>query len=152
MKHSPSRLVLAYLAALICFLLLDACWLALMGPRLYRPALGTLMAPEVDWLAAGMFYPVYLFGLLVFAIAPAFERRLPALALRRGALMGLVAYATYDLTNQATLRGWPWAVTLADLAWGAIVSGCAAWAATRLTCRPATRTGARQGSRNASGR
>ena len=143
MKHPPGRLLLAYLAALGCFLLLDACWLALMGPRLYRPAIGALMAAEVDWPAAGLFYLLYLFGLLAFAILPALDRRQPGLAARLGALLGLVAYGTYDLTNQATLLGWPWAITLADLAWGTVASAGAAWAATRLTCRPASRTGGR---------
>jgi len=143
MKPTARQLLLAYLAALSCFLLLDACWLTLMGPRLYRPALGTLMAAEVDWLAAGLFYPVYLLGLLAFAVMPALERSEPRVALRRGALLGFVAYATYDLTNQATLLGWPWSITLADLAWGTAASGSAAWAGTRLTCRPASRTDAR---------
>jgi uncharacterized membrane protein len=142
MKSLPRPLFLAYLAALGCFLLLDACWLALMGQRLYRPAIGTLMAADVDWLAAALFYPVYVLGLLVFVVMPALERSDPGLALRRGALMGFVAYATYDLTNQATLLGWPWSVTVADLAWGAVASASAAWAATRLTGRPANQTGA----------
>ncbi|MDY0746046.1 DUF2177 family protein [Paucibacter sp. R3-3] len=132
MKPSPRRLLPAGLAALLCFLALDACWLSLMGPRLYRPKLAALMADEVDWLAAGLFYAVYLTGLVVFAILPALERGGPRRALRLGALMGFVAYATYDLTNQATLRGWPWAVTAADLAWGAVVSGVAAWAGARV--------------------
>lgn len=132
MKPSPRRLLLAGLAALLCFLALDACWLSLMGPRLYRPKLAALMADEVDWLAAALFYAVYLSGLMTFAILPALERGGPRRALRLGALMGFVAYATYDLTNQATLRGWPWAVTAADLAWGAVVSGAAAWAGARV--------------------
>ena len=143
MNPSPQRLGAAYLVASAAFLLLDACWLGTMGPRLYRPALGDLMAADVDWLAAGLFYPVYLFGLLVFAIAPALERRAPGLALRRGALLGLVAYATYDLTNQATLRHWPWAITLADLTWGALASAVAAWLAARLTSPPVRRRSAR---------
>ncbi|HSD39853.1 MAG TPA: DUF2177 family protein [Rhodocyclaceae bacterium] len=142
MKPSPRQLLLAYLTAALSFLLLDACWLTLMGPRLYRPALGALMASEVDWLAAALFYAIYLSGLLKFAISPAIECKRPGLALRYGALLGLVAYATYDLTNQATLRGWPWAITLADLAWGMFVSGTAAWVAARLTCRPGSRKSA----------
>lgn len=147
MTHTaPSRLLLAYVVGFCVFLLLDGCWLALMGPRLYQPALGPLMAPEVDWRAAALFYPLYLLGLLVFAIAPALRPGQPRAALWRGALFGLVAYATYDLTNQATLRGWPWHVTLADLAWGALVSGSTAWAATRVvrgfTSRPGRPTAA----------
>lgn len=139
---TPRRLLLAYLAALLCFLLLDAIWLSLMGPRLYRPALGALLAPAVDWLAVALFYPLYLLGLLIFAIVPALERRRPSQALARGALLGLVAYATYDLTNQATLRDWPWLITAIDLAWGSLLSGCAAWVGACLTSRPARRTDA----------
>jgi uncharacterized membrane protein len=143
MKTTPRVLIAAYLAALMGFVMLDACWLMLMGPRLYQPALGALMAAEVDWPAAALFYVVYAGGLLAFAVMPSIEAGRTGVALRRGALMGFVAYATYDLTNQATLRGWPWAITLADLAWGVVVSGSAAWLAARLIGRPASRTSAR---------
>ena len=150
MTSSPQRWVRTYLAALLSFLLLDACWLTWMGPRLYRPALASLMTDEVNVLAAGLFYPVYVLGLLVFAIAPALASGRAAVALARGALFGLVAYATYDLTNQATLRGWPWLITAADLAWGAVASAVAsavaAWIARTGTCPtspPTNRTRAR---------
>ena len=119
---------LSFAATALAFLTLDAVWLSTMGSRLYQPAIGHLMAPEVDWLAAAFFYVLYLVGLAVFAVAPS---RSVAQGALRGALFGLVAYATYDLTNQATLRDWPWRVTLIDLCWGAFVSGaaCAAGAA-----------------------
>ena len=143
MKPTLSTLAAAYARALACFLALDASWLATMCPRLYRPALGALMAPVPDWRAAAAFYALYLLGLVVLAVAPALERRDARVALRRGALLGLVAYATYDLTNQATLRGWPWTITLADLAWGTLASGSAAWVAARFTSRPGSRTGGR---------
>jgi len=143
MKPTPLQWLAAYLCALVCFLLLDASWLTLMGSRLYQPALGSLMSVDVDWLAAALFYVIYLVGILVFAIAPALEAGRAGSALGRGALLGLVAYATYDLTNQSTLQGWPWTVTLADMAWGAVVSGSAAWLSARLTSRPTRRTAAR---------
>lgn len=133
----------AYLAALACFLALDAVWIGTMTQRLYRPSLGHLLAPEVDWPAAVLFYALYIGGLVYFAVAPALVSARPAVALRRGALLGLLAYATYDLTNQATLRDWPWTVTLADLAWGTFVSGAASWAAARITCPPGSRRPAR---------
>lgn len=123
---------LAYVVALGCFLVLDACWLGLVGPSLYRPRIGALMAAGVDWSAVALFYPLYLAGLLAFAIAPALRPPRARAALARGALFGLVAYATYDLTNQATLAGWPWLVTVADLAWGTFASGAAAWATVRI--------------------
>lgn len=140
MSPTSRRLAAAYFAAMFVFLALDAVWLSLMASRLYQPAIGHLMAATVDWRAAALFYPLYIVGLLVFAIAPALRKERPVLALRLGALFGLLAYATYDLTNQATLRDWPWAVTLADLVWGAFVSGSAAGAAAWLTSRPANRT------------
>lgn len=142
MKLSPCRLLLAYGAALLCFLLLDACWLTLTGTRVYRAALGGLMADEIDWVPVALFYPLYLVGLLVFAITPALEQRQSLVALWRGALLGLISYAAYDFTNQATLRAWPWSITAIDLAWGTFVSAAAAWAAARLTSRPASRRSA----------
>ncbi|NIM41457.1 MAG: DUF2177 family protein [Hydrogenophaga sp.] len=143
MNTSPQRLAIAYFATMAVFLALDAVWLSLMASRLYQPAIGHLMAPDVDWLAAALFYPLYILGLLVFAVRPALVEGRAAPALRLGALFGLIAYATYDLTNQATLRDWSWAVTLADLAWGAFVSGSAAGAAAWFTCRPGSRRSAR---------
>ena len=143
MTLTPSRLATAYLATMAVFLALDAVWLSLMAARLYQPHIGHLMAPAVDWLAAALFYPLYILGLLVFAVRPALVAGRAASALRLGALFGLIAYATYDLTNQATLRDWSWTVTLADLAWGAFVSGSAAGAAAWLTCRPGNRRSAR---------
>jgi len=138
---SPPRWIAAYLAALVSFLMLDACWLSLMGPRLYQPALGHLTSPQVDWFAAALFYLGYVGGLVHFAVQPALGQA--GTALRRGALLGLMAYATYDLSNQATLRDWPWTLTLLDLTWGGVASGLAAFAAARLTSRPESRRSAR---------
>jgi uncharacterized membrane protein len=143
MKSSRFAPVGAYLSALACFLALDTCWLTLMGPRLYRPALSPLIAPEVDWLAAVLFYLVYNGGLLVFAITPGRRVGRSFIAMKYGAMFGLVAYATYDLTNQATLRDWPWSVTLVDLAWGTFASGIAAALATRFTSPRENRTALR---------
>ena len=140
---APRTLMLAYGVAMVSFLALDACWLSLTGPRLYQPAVGHLTAPQVDWLAAALFYLAYIAGLIYFAVLPALDARRAGLALRRGALLGLLAYATYDLTNQATLRDWPWSITLIDMAWGGVASGLAAFAAaqaaTRLTFRQVIR-------------
>lgn len=121
--------LVAYAGAAAVFLALDAAWLTAMGDRLYRPALGHLMAPGVDWVAAAAFYLLYLAGVVLFAVLPALAAGGPRTALWRGAALGLLCYATYDLTNQATLRGWPWHVTLADLAWGAVATGLSSWAA-----------------------
>lgn len=123
----------AYGIAAVVFLGLDAVWLGTMASRLYRPAIGHLMADGFAVAPAVLFYLLYLVGMVVFAIGPALEARKPLQALAMGALLGLICYATYDLTNQATLKQWPWAVTLADLAWGAFVTGVSSAVATRLT-------------------
>jgi len=119
------RFLHAWLGVAVPFLALDALWLSTMATRLYRPALGDLMVERFDLLAALAFYGLYFTGVAWFVV----------LAPGRGALFGLVAYATYDLTNQATLRGWPWHVTAADLAWGAfataVASACGRWWLTR---------------------
>ncbi len=127
--------LLAFAFALPCFLALDALWLSNASALLYQPAIGSLMAAQVDWVAVALFYPVYLAGLVYFAVLPGLQARSAAAGGLRGALLGFLAYATYDLTNQATLRGWPWHVTLADLAWGSFVTGASACVATWLTLR-----------------
>ena len=121
-----TRFLTSYLAAAVVFVALDAIWLHTMGTRLYRASIGHLMRPDFDAVAAAAFYVLYLAGLVVLVVLPATGA---SDALLRGALFGLVAYATYDLTNQATLRDWPWIVTLADLAWGTFITAVASVAA-----------------------
>jgi uncharacterized membrane protein len=116
---------IAYLAILLPFGLLDAVWLSLMGPRLYKPTLGDILLANVNVPAAVSFYLLYPIGILVFATLPALKAGSVAPALIYAALFGALAYATYDLTNQATLRNWTLQLTLADMAWGAIASGLA---------------------------
>ncbi len=120
------RLLIAYLAALVPFCALDFVWLGLMGPRLYKPALGDLVAATPRLAPAVAFYLVYLAGIVFFAVRPALSGSSWRIALINGAVLGLVAYATYDLTNQATLRIWSFRVTIFDLAWGAVVTAVAA--------------------------
>ncbi len=117
--------VIAYLAILLPFGLLDAVWLSLMGPRLYKPTLGDILLTNVNVPAAVAFYLLYPIGILVFATLPALKAGSVAPALIYAALFGALAYATYDLTNQATLRNWTLQLSLADMAWGAIASGLA---------------------------
>ena len=128
------RYVAAYLASGFVFVAADAIWLRLAGPRLYRPTLAPLLAAKPEIKAAVVFYLLYMTGILVLAIAPAMKSRSwlePALA---GLALGLVAYGTYDLTNQATLRVWATRLTLSDMAWGGALTAVAAlvgWAAAR---------------------
>ncbi|OUM02337.1 DUF2177 family protein [Variovorax sp. JS1663] len=125
------QFAVAYVAGGLALLALDAAWLSTMAGRLYRPAIGHLMQPGFDAKAAAIFYVLYLAGLVFFAVAPALEARSWTSALGRGALLGFIAYATYDLTNQATLKDWPWRLTLIDLAWGTFMTAAAAAAGCR---------------------
>lgn len=133
------RFALAYAATLVAFLALDAVWLSAMAQRLYRPAIGHLMREGFALEPALAFYALYVLGLVVFAVTEGLARGRAAVAAGRGALFGLIAYATYDLTNQATLRDWPWSVTLADLCWGTAASALAAGVACRVTLALARR-------------
>ena len=116
--------IIAYGAAGISFGLLDFLWLRWAGPGLYRPALGDLLAPAFRPLPALVFYVLYIAGLVWFAVRPGIVLGAPH-AVLNGALLGALAYATYDLTNQATMKVWPAHVTLIDIAWGAAASALA---------------------------
>lgn len=118
--------VTLYLLSIPIFILIDAVWLYTASSWLYKPRIGHLMG-EVNWLAATIFYLIFLVGLVFFAIYPSVIGGSQQSALLMGGLFGFFTYATYDLTNQATLKGWSWVITIADLFWGtflgATVSG-----------------------------
>ncbi|MBU1174434.1 MAG: DUF2177 family protein [Alphaproteobacteria bacterium] len=118
----------AYAATAVCFFAFDFVWLTMATDRLYKPLLGPLLAAEPSLPVAGLFYVFYVVGLVVFAVLPAVSSGSWLMAIGLGALLGLVAYGTYDITNLATLRDWPLTVTLIDLAWGTFVSAAAALA------------------------
>lgn len=128
--------MLTFVATFVTMAVLDAIWLLGVARSFYRQHLGFLMAETPNWVAAGAFYVLYALGVAVFVVQPAVDGGSALSALWRGALFGLVAYATYDLTNMATLRGWPTIVTVVDLAWGTLLSaavgGIAAWAVLAL--------------------
>lgn len=117
---------IAYLAAGLAFLAIDAIWLTLAAQRLYRPLMGEMLLESFRLAPALLFYLVYIAGIVVFAIVPALASERWATATTLGAFLGFFAYATYDLTNQATLRNWPVAVTIADLCWGTFLTAFAA--------------------------
>lgn len=124
----PAVLV-AYLGAFAGMLVLDAVWLGLVMPSVYQAALGDLLLSEPRWAAAVLFYLAYPVGIVVFAVLPAWrEAAAPRRAVMLGALYGALAYATYDLTNLATLKGWPVHIVVIDIAWGTFISGAAAHA------------------------
>jgi len=120
------QLIAAYLSCGATMLALDAVWLSTMADRLYRPAIGHLMAERFSLVPALLFYVIYVAGMVYFAVIPALSLGRWQVAAERGAVLGLLAYATYDLTNQATLTRWPWLVTFADIAWGTFLTAFAA--------------------------
>jgi uncharacterized membrane protein len=107
-----------YLITLVVFLILDGIWLGVVARRLYQSQIGFLMAKAPKWAAAGVFYLLFVVGLVVFCVTPGVREGSLGQAAWRAALFGLVTYATYDLTNLATVEGWPILVTVIDLAWG----------------------------------
>jgi uncharacterized membrane protein len=113
----------AWALTAVVFMAIDAVWLVSMAPRLYQPTIGHLLAPQPDLVAAAIFYAIYIAGMVVFTVRP----QQPDVHLRdaavRGGFFGFVAYATYDLTNQATMVNWPWMVTAIDLLWGTFLTG-----------------------------
>ena len=116
------KALIAYVATLVTFLLLDGIWLGLLMAPTYRELLGPLMLEKPLLVPAAVFYCLYVFGCVVFVVLPAVTWQWAA---KRGALLGLVAYGTYDLTNWATLRGWSVQVTLMDWAWGTFATAVA---------------------------
>ncbi|WP_372707511.1 DUF2177 family protein [Brevundimonas sp.] len=112
------KYVAAYLGAGLTFAVLDAVWLTTMTDRLYKPVLGPILADKPDMKAAVAFYLIFIFGTVFLAIAPALKDGNWMRAAISGAVLGFVAYATYDLTNQATLNVWSLKLTLIDMAWG----------------------------------
>ena len=121
--------IIAYIAAAVSFGVLDAIWLRWAGPNLYRPNLGELMAESFRIGPALVFYALYIAGMVWFAIRPGLSGGLGTAALN-GALLGALCYATYDLTNQATLKVWPVHITIVDIIWGAFATCVAATIAT----------------------
>ncbi len=130
-----TRFVLAYIGAGLVMGVLDAIWLTLANGRLYRPVIGSLMADSPDLCPAVAFYLIYLFGVVFFAVAPGLKAESLARTVVSGAVLGLVAYAAYDLTNQATLKVWATHLTLIDMAWGACLTAVAAAAGYLLARR-----------------
>jgi uncharacterized membrane protein len=117
--------VAAYIGSAITMLVLDVAWLSTMVPRLYQPALGSLLSERPNLWVAGLFYLLYVAGVVAFAVLPAFDRQSWLMALGSGALLGLVAYGTYDFTNLSTLRNWPLGLSFIDLAWGTALTAAA---------------------------
>jgi len=110
-----------YAISLVVFLVIDMVWLVGISKSFYSKQLGYLMAPKVNFLAAFLFYAIFIVGLSVFVIYPALTKGSWTYAIFYGLLFGLVTYSTYDLTNLATVKDWPLVITVIDLVWGSVV-------------------------------
>ena len=125
-----------YAVTVPVFFAIDLIWLGFIARNLYKDNLGHLMSPTVNWTAAIVFYLLFIVGILIFSVVPALKRDALAVAVIYGGLFGFFTYATYDLTNLATLRGWPLKVVLIDIAWGIVLCSTVAsvsfWAGRKL--------------------
>ena len=118
-----TKLLLSYGLTTIVFFAIDMLWLGLIAKNLYRKYLGGFLSDNVNWTAAIIFYLIFIAGIFYFAILPAHEKNSLFKAILSGALFGFIAYATYDLTNLATLKNWPLPIVFIDMAWGAVLTG-----------------------------
>jgi uncharacterized membrane protein len=119
-------IIKSYVSAFLVFFAIDMLWLGLIAKNFYSAKLGHLMTPKVLWTPALIFYMLFVAGILFFVVFPALQKGSWTYALGAGALFGLITYATYDLTNLATLKDWPLVVTLVDLVWGSVLSASTA--------------------------
>ena len=129
--------IIAYVAAAISFGVLDALWLRWAAPNLYRPVIGEIMTDDIRVGAAGVFYLLYIAGMIWFAVKPGLASGNVPTAMLNGALLGGLCYATYDLTSQAVLKVWSTQISVMDILWGAfataVASGIATWVTLRFT-------------------
>ena len=120
------KLVYIYLLTVPVFFGIDMLWLGVVAKGFYRDNLGHLLRPDVNWTAALIFYLLYIAGILIFATLPALEKHSLRQAIIMGALFGFFCYATYDLTNLATLKDWPVRVVFVDILWGMVLTASVA--------------------------
>ena len=131
--------VIAILVTVLAFVVVDAVWLALVAGRMFRATLGSLIRDRPDMAAAAAFYALYALGMFVLVLLPALRAGSVTDAVWLGAVLGLTAYATFDLSNMAVLAGWTWRLALADMAWGTF--------ATALACGAGVASGLALGAR-----
>jgi uncharacterized membrane protein len=130
-----ARSLLVYAITLPIFFAVDLVWIGVVARNFYQRHLGFLLSPNVNWPAALLFYAVYIAGIVFFAIKPALETGSASRALLSGAFLGFVAYATYDLSNQATVRDWPVLVTAVDLLWGTFLTAAVSYLSYQVSSR-----------------
>ena len=115
-------IIISYLLTFIVFLTVDMLWLGIIAKNLYQKYLGDILSDKVNWIAAFVFYLLYIAGISIFVVYPAINKGSVFNAIFMGALFGIFTYATYDLTNLATLKGWPLPIVFNDIVWGAVLS------------------------------
>jgi uncharacterized membrane protein len=125
---STFNMVLAYLLTFAVFLAVDLVWLGVLAKNLYRKYLGEFLTDQINWTAAFIFYFLFVVGISIFAIYPAVAKASVGKAILLGALFGFFTYATYDLTNLATLKGWPLQIVFIDILWGSVLSAIVSFA------------------------
>jgi uncharacterized membrane protein len=123
---SAGKLAALYGICVTAFLVLDLTWLTLATGRVYKPYLGDLLAPKPKLGVAVAFYVLFVVGVVALAVVPGLRDGDVLAAMWRGALFGLLAYATYDLTNLSTIRDWPWQVSAIDMVWGTVLNSLVA--------------------------
>lgn len=122
MTMNVKSIIYSYLLTFIVFLLIDMLWLGIIAKNLYQKYLGGFLTDQVNWIAAFIFYMLFVIGISIFAIYPAVQKGSVYNAILLGALFGFFTYATYDLTNLATLKDWPLPIVFIDIIWGTTLS------------------------------
>lgn len=120
------KTLIVYAITTIIFFAIDMVWLGLIAKSFYRQKLGFILSPDINWPAAIIFYLLYIGGILYFAVLPAMKEHSWQTALIQGLVLGMLCYATYDLTNMATIKNWPLVIVVVDIIWGAVLTGCCA--------------------------
>ncbi|MGC8865802.1 MAG: DUF2177 family protein [Bacteroidales bacterium] len=116
------NLLLSYLLTFVAFLAIDMLWLGVIAKGLYQKYLGAFLTDKVIWAAALIFYALFIIGIFIFSIYPAMQKSSFTHALLMGALFGFFTYATYDLTNLATMKDWPLPIVFIDILWGTLLT------------------------------
>jgi uncharacterized membrane protein len=120
------KTILIFLITSVIFFVIDMIWLGIVAKGFYQEKLSNFLSPDVNWTAAIVFYLIYISGILYFAVLPAMKENSWQTALLQGAILGFLCYATYDLTNMATLKNWPLTIVIVDILWGTFLTGSVA--------------------------
>jgi uncharacterized membrane protein len=117
-----TKLLISYALTFVVFFIVDMAWLGFIAKDLYKKYLGDFLSEQINWTAAVVFYLLFIVGVFIFAIMPSVEKNSVVSAVTLGALFGFFTYATYDLTNLATLKGWPITIVFIDILWGSVLT------------------------------